>query len=310
MIAYKFLPPSRIDVLQNLSIRFTQPYFFNDPFEVSPIFNSLVNSDKYDQWFEESVLANFSVENVLDSKREEIRNAFGFILALNPGNEQAFEELLSSFKFVIDKRKFFNASKKLLKPIFILSNKDQREMMNSAVALELGRTFGILSLSKSIDNELMWAHYCESYNGFAIGFDSTHNWFDRKISPNDRIRQLVNVNYVTDFVKFDGYDPDNEEQSQRFMSDIFHTKSSKWEYENEIRMILPLDRVENFINSDVYLEPFPPEMIKEIIFGLRAQDSLIELVHNILSNYGITVDYFKIDKSTMEYKLILTKLNL
>jgi hypothetical protein len=38
MIIYKYLPPSRIDVLENSRIRFTQPAALNDPFETFPCF--------------------------------------------------------------------------------------------------------------------------------------------------------------------------------------------------------------------------------------------------------------------------------
>ena len=38
MIVYKYLPPSRIDVLEDSRIRFTQPAALNDPFETFPCF--------------------------------------------------------------------------------------------------------------------------------------------------------------------------------------------------------------------------------------------------------------------------------
>ncbi len=33
---YKYVVPERIDILQNGLIRFTQPMYFNDPFELYP----------------------------------------------------------------------------------------------------------------------------------------------------------------------------------------------------------------------------------------------------------------------------------
>jgi hypothetical protein len=38
MIVYKYLPPTRIDVLEHSRIRFTQPAVLNDPFETFPCF--------------------------------------------------------------------------------------------------------------------------------------------------------------------------------------------------------------------------------------------------------------------------------
>lgn len=41
MIVYKYLLPDRVDVLENASIRFTQPDALNDPFESFPNFSDL-----------------------------------------------------------------------------------------------------------------------------------------------------------------------------------------------------------------------------------------------------------------------------
>lgn len=41
MILYKYIPPARIDVLQNHFIRFTQYGDFNDPFELNPNIDKL-----------------------------------------------------------------------------------------------------------------------------------------------------------------------------------------------------------------------------------------------------------------------------
>lgn len=41
MIAYKYLSPKRINVIQDGHIRFTQPKYFNDPFEFKPVVDGL-----------------------------------------------------------------------------------------------------------------------------------------------------------------------------------------------------------------------------------------------------------------------------
>jgi len=42
MTLFKYIRPERIDVVENLEIRFTQPDALNDPFELRPHFESLV----------------------------------------------------------------------------------------------------------------------------------------------------------------------------------------------------------------------------------------------------------------------------
>ncbi|MFQ2730618.1 hypothetical protein ACK3YQ_08160 [Aeromonas caviae] len=46
MLLYKYLPPERIDVLKNRSIRFSQPIAFNDPFEFKPVIESTLSIDE------------------------------------------------------------------------------------------------------------------------------------------------------------------------------------------------------------------------------------------------------------------------
>jgi hypothetical protein len=42
LMLFKYLRPERIDVLDRLELRFTQPGALNDPFELRPRFDSLV----------------------------------------------------------------------------------------------------------------------------------------------------------------------------------------------------------------------------------------------------------------------------
>ena len=51
MNLFKYIRPERIDVVENLEIRFTQPDALNDPFELRPHFESIVA--------EADILANF-----------------------------------------------------------------------------------------------------------------------------------------------------------------------------------------------------------------------------------------------------------
>jgi len=42
MTLFKYIRPERIDIIENLEIRFTQPDALNDPFELHPHFESIV----------------------------------------------------------------------------------------------------------------------------------------------------------------------------------------------------------------------------------------------------------------------------
>ncbi len=43
MKIFKYLIPERIDVIENMSIRFTQAKYLNDPFESLPFISKLID---------------------------------------------------------------------------------------------------------------------------------------------------------------------------------------------------------------------------------------------------------------------------
>lgn len=47
MVLYKYFPPERIDVLQDLRIRFSQPRIYNDPFELRPVASSAITEEQF-----------------------------------------------------------------------------------------------------------------------------------------------------------------------------------------------------------------------------------------------------------------------
>lgn len=66
-------------------------------------------------------------------------------------------------------------------------------------------------------------------------------------------------------------------------TDIFLKKGIDWKYEEEWRMIMPLDNSNKVMGTDpkVYLFDIPPKAIKAIILGCRVSESLANSIHNI-----------------------------
>ena len=60
MLLYKYLSPERIDVLEKLKIRFTQPGDFNDPYEGKPAISGLCSPEDLEEYFQ-------SDQKILDS---------------------------------------------------------------------------------------------------------------------------------------------------------------------------------------------------------------------------------------------------
>ena len=139
---------------------------------------------------------------------------------------------------------------------------------------QLSKIVGILSLSDTSDNLLMWAHYAERHTGFVLMLDGSHDFFKGD-------------NSFSRFVKPESVKYYSERPPIIFGKDnllkIFLSKSSDWKYEKEWRYLKNLtDAHKKIINAnspDVHLFRLPPKCIIGVILGCY---SSMELTNKIL----------------------------
>lgn len=97
---------------------------------------------------------------------------------------------------------------------------------NSTLALERAwvEALGVLCLTTSKDNILMWAHYADSHKGICIGFDSGAAPFSatRRVEYSDERAQIA---------------PKTAGEDERLIQLALLTKSLHWSYEEELRVI-------------------------------------------------------------------------
>lgn len=117
--------------------------------------------------------------------------------------------------------------------------------------------FGIFSLSKRYDSNLMWGHYAK-HSGCAIGFNLDHSFFNSDKFLRGKVKYSNQRTILTD----------NE-----LDENIFFTKSKDWSYEREFRLIAELKDHDEKIDKPVpiYLFKIPFETISEIIVGLNIE---------------------------------------
>ena len=95
------------------------------------------------------------------------------------------------------------------------------------------KQFGIFCLSEEKLNLLMWSHYANSHIGFVVGFDMESDFFKNGYSLP--IWKPKKTHYTQERPsKFF-----NELSSD--MKEFFYTKGDVWRYENEWRMLAPLE---------------------------------------------------------------------
>ena len=138
-------------------------------------------------------------------------------------------------------------------------------------AAERIRTFwddiGILSLSETENDLLMWGHYANSHTGMLIEFDPKHPFFHRpeRASKVD-FGILVEVIYSTTRPRHRiGEIPDPSD---------FCIKSEEWRKEKEWRVFRLVNQSNNKVikgNETIYLFDLPPESVKRVVMGCRMQ---------------------------------------
>ncbi len=272
---YKYLGVDRYDVLENQYIRFTQPAVFNDPFEIRPVINSIVPEDE----------ARRQLKELLPDR---LRDAYQS-LPLEFRSILPYDQFLLFAKQQMD-REMPNALKLL----------DQLKPMAQDGLWDFASKIGILSLSEWPDELLMWAHYASSHAGFVIGFDNQHSYFDSRKGPGDELHYLRKVKYVDQRPNL----PMNELTGD----DMFLTKSSHWAYENEWRILRPLQEADRVIDKGseaIYLFSFPPEIIRTVILGHCISDELRNKILAVLrSNMGYSkVEILQAKIDSQDYKL-------
>jgi len=230
MTLYKYLAPDRIDVLENLNIRFTQPLYLNDPYETNPVITGYETSDE--QW-----------EKICKIECE--RNGLNYEDHKHLNDQKLRDEL-------------FPGALQLMKVFFHHST-------------------GILSLSETFDNALMWAHYCLNHKGYVIEFNSDHSFF----KSNNKDYVIENVSQVI----YKNNRP-NVTLEKLSMKDLYFTKSTEWSYEKEWRILKSIQKSDVKIdNGIISLFKLPAEIVKGIYLGAACSEELeIRILNAIKKN--------------------------
>ena len=267
---YKYVGPERMDVLKNRCIRYSQPDAFNDPFEIKPFISKLAS---------EEALPG-AVQQKFASIPAQLRNTISFE-EFNRVSKQFVEDNMSH----VDE-------------LFAIITQTMRLQLSDTLA----KVVGILSLTETPDNLLMWAHYASSHEGFVIGFDENHSYFNERRGPNDEFHYLRKVEYRKQ--------RPNAPMIELTGTELFLVKSEQWSYENEWRILRPLHDANQTVNAGplpIHLFSFPTEIIREIILGCRMSENiknqLIQMVHSDELYRDVKILHAKPDEK--EFRLII-----
>ncbi len=128
----------------------------------------------------------------------------------------------------------------------------------------INKKYGVLCFSRSWKSPVLWSHYADKHKGICLGFDI----------PNEFLKE---VKYKGELLAID---VEKEIEDKKPIGEIrdmlLRTKFKHWEYEEEERVILPLDKT--YKEGDLYFINFCESLkIKEIIVGARCKIKKAEL---------------------------------
>jgi hypothetical protein len=133
---------------------------------------------------------------------------------------------------------------------------------------------GVTCFTQVINEPILWAHYANNYQGFAIELNP--DTLRINLDKSERKSSLNPVLYFDKFIKVKNTDDFAQEY-------LLTAKSDRWEYEKEWRLLATVDNKKPF-NRIVFYEPIA---IKAIYIGHRLFDdqlSVFNLIESIFMN--------------------------
>jgi len=144
---------------------------------------------------------------------------------------------------------------------------------------------GVTCFSKSFNNILMWSHYSDNHTGICIGFKFNFSTEDFFIYPVNYLHEFPNTDYFTV--------PENA------LLDWVLTKSTNWQYEQEIRAV-------SFNRSGIH--SIESNVITEVYLGSKINPRDKEIIKSLSENTNIKLFQMAMEENRFELKAqVLTK---
>lgn len=167
---------------------------------------------------------------------------------------------------------------------------------------DIRKTRGVLCLSATNDDILMWSHYAEKHSGFCLRFATSSEFFAgvRPVHYSDTYPTMDFMRLVED----QSLPSEIGERAKKEMeTKLYLTKSKHWTYEQEWRLgRFPLTE------STVGNHAFPPETLTGIIFGARCSEGAIERIRKRVQISKCKPELFRAQVSRSRFELEIRSL--
>jgi hypothetical protein len=262
-VLYKYVTLNSIEsILNNSSLKITNPLTFNDPFDCNiPLMD----------------VGNIDIKKL-------IKDEFSKVTGLSKNHPEVHKIINSSMD---DFNKLRDG---------VLG--DSREMIShwDTILSE----FRVLSLTTEPDNILMWSHYAKDHTGIVLGFKSKsiigkaekviygegNSLLNRFLEKMFRllIRDAINEN--------DTSTDDLANITIEIFSNYLFFKRQEWSYEKEYRLVLPSDDPTIKTTKTMDFIGFNIEDLHSITFGIATPEDEIDKITKIIQEkYEHTLIY-------------------
>jgi hypothetical protein len=261
---YKYLTADRAtSVLDKLLIRFSQASVLNDATELKPPFKG--------------VGTEAEVKKVI---AERLR--------------QRFPDLMNR----IETRLPANAAAELIDSVISKAAVQAEVALPENVKMiydSLDRNFGVLSLSETPTDSLLWGYYGQGGYGILIRFDPQHKWFWAQQDEKDDFRHLRQVAYVSDRAP--------KYVLETIGVEALYSKGIEWEHEKEWRIIRNFNDAAQKVGPDEYgkdvlLFAIPPDCVQGIVIGYRAKPEVVSQLREIVARNS-SLSHVHFESATM-----------
>ncbi|CAK2833463.1 DUF2971 domain-containing protein [Vibrio crassostreae] len=154
---------------------------------------------------------------------------------------------------------------------------------------------GVLCFASIEDNLLMWAHYANNHAGICIEFDRDADFFNGKYKNATKFFDKTMVDHYKNIgelrkVDYELERPTYIEPSElEYDTESWFVKSPEWKYEEEQRLLLPLDLAKRIPDMNIPFYPVEPKIIKSIILGCQMPVNIKKEVVKHCNKHGIKV---------------------
>lgn len=155
--------------------------------------------------------------------------------------------------------------------------------------IEKFNTVGILSLSKNVTNELLWAYYSSGHTGYAIEYDidiikDSFNFHgDLELVYNFDVEYENSIPNIQPKLLF------NKDMNV-YLKKFIGNKSKSWLHEEEFRVIF----------NDYGLNNIDYRAVTGIYFGFRMKNTEMEYIMELLK--GRNIQYYKMNLEENSYR--------